>query len=175
MTDEVFIPDYLIHSILEIEPEDLIRLGVKLVAVDADNTLVYDNTIDFIDGAKEWVDKIRNSGLEIAVVSNASPNRAKKISRHLGIKTYGASFKPSPRGIIKAARDFGVSVNETVMIGDQISSDIVAANRSGAISIKTDKIANEIRFKKLYERRRRKEAAVMNEILKTKEYGFNDK
>lgn len=60
------------------------------------------------------------------------------------------------------------------MIGDQISSDIVAANRSGAVSIKTDKIADEIRFALLYKRRRKKEKIIMEEVLKTKRYGFND-
>ena len=174
MIDKKYVPDYLVHSILDISPEDLICRGIKLVAVDADNTLVYDNTVDFIDGAKEWVEKIRSSSLEIAVVSNASPNRARKISEHLGIRTYGASFKPSPRSIFKASRDFGVDVNEIAMIGDQISSDIVAANRSGAMSIKTDKIADEIRFARLYARRRKKEKIIMDEVLKTKGYGFND-
>ena len=174
MIDKKFIPDYLFHSVLDISPEDLKKRGIKLVAVDADNTLVYDNTIDFIDGAKDWVKSVRESGLEIAVVSNASPNRAKKISAHLGIKTYGASFKPSPKGIYKAARDFGVNTSEIAMIGDQISSDIVAANRSGAVSIKTDKVADEIRFARMYARRRKKEKEVMDEVLKTKGYGFND-
>lgn len=169
-----YIPDYLFHSVLDISPEDLKNRGIRLVAVDADNTLVYDNTIDFIDGAKDWVEKIRESGLQIAVVSNASPGRAEKISNHLGIKTYGACFKPSPRGIKRAARDFGVKTSEVVMIGDQISSDIVAANRCGAISIKTDKVADEIRFAHLYARRRKKEKEIMDEILKTKGYGFND-
>ena len=174
MIDKVYIPDYLIHSVLDIKPEDLISRGIKLVAVDADNTLVYDNTIDFIDGAKEWVEKIKKSGLQIAVISNASPNRARKISEHLGIKTYGASFKPSPRNIKKAAADFNIKTNEIAMIGDQISSDIVAANRGGAVSIKTDKVADEIRFALLYKRRRKKEKIIMDEILKTKRYGFND-
>ncbi len=174
MIDSIYIPDYLFHSVLDISPEDLISRGIKLVAVDADNTLVYDNTIDFIDGAKDWVKKIRESGLEIAVVSNASPNRAKKISGHLGIKTYGACFKPSPRGILRAAKDFNVKPSEIAMIGDQISSDIVAANRSGAVSIKTDKVADEIRFALLYKRRRKKEKKIMDEVLKTKRYGFND-
>lgn len=174
MINEIYVPDYIVHSILDIEPEDLIKRGIKLVAVDADNTLVFDNTIDFIDGAENWVKKIRESGLEIAVVSNASPNRARKISRHLGIKTYGASFKPSPRGIVRAAKDFNVNIGEVVMIGDQISSDIVAANRCGAVSVKTDKVAHEKRFALLYKRRRKKEKIIMDEVLKTKGYGFND-
>ena len=174
MIKDIYIPDYLVRSVLDIKPEDLIKRGIKLVAVDADNTLVFDNTIDFIDGAKEWVESIRNSGLEIAVVSNASPNRARKISNHLGIKTYGASFKPSPRGIIRAAKDFNVKTSEIAMIGDQISSDIIAANRCGAVSVKTDKVAHEIRFALLYKRRRKKEQLIMDEVLKTKGYGFND-
>lgn len=174
MIDKKYIPDYLVHSVLDISPEDLIKRGIKLVAVDADNTLVYDNTIDFIDGAKEWVEKIRESSLEITVISNASPGRAKKISEHLGIKTYGLCLKPSPRGIFRAAKDFNVKTDEIVMIGDQITTDIVAANKGGAVSIKTDKVAHEIRFARYYALRRKREAKLMEEILKLKEYGFND-
>lgn len=174
MIKSIYIPDYLFHSVLDISPGDLISLGIKLVAVDADNTLVYDNTIDFIDGAKDWVKEVRQSGLDIAVVSNASPGRARKISEHLGIKTYGLCLKPSPRGILRAAKDFNVKTDEIVMIGDQITTDIVAANRGGAVSIKTDKVAHEIRFARYYALRRKREAKLMEEILKLKEYGFND-
>ena len=174
MIKSVYIPDYLFHSVLDVSPEDLISRGIKLVAVDADNTIVYDNTIDFIDGAKDWVEKIKESGLEIAVVSNASPNRAKKISEHLGIKTYGLSFKPHPKGILRAAKDFNLKPSEIAMIGDQITTDIVAANRAGAVSIKTDKVENEIRFYYYYALRRKREASLMAQILKTKGYGFND-
>ncbi len=174
MISKKFVPDYLFHSVLDIDADGLLSRGIKLVAVDADNTLVYDNTIDFIDGAKEWVKKIRGSGLEIAVVSNASHGRAKRISEHLNIKTYGMCFKPSPKGIIKAAADFGVKTSEVAMIGDQITTDIAAANKAGAVSIKTDKIENEIRFYYYYALRRKREAKLMNEILKMKGYGFDD-
>ena len=174
MINKKYIPDYIFHSVLDISPEKLKALGVKLVCVDADNTLVYDNTMDFIDGAKEWVEAVRNCSLEIAVVSNASPNRARKISEHLGIKTYGACFKPSPKGILRAAEEFNVPTREIAMIGDQLTTDVVAANRSGAISIKTDKIEDEIRFYYYYALRRRREAQLMKQILKMKGYGFDD-
>ena len=174
MIRKKLIPDYLFHSVLDISPDGLISRGIKLVAVDADNTLVYDNTIDFIDGAKDWVKSVRESGLEIAVVSNASLGRAEKISNHLGIKTYGLSFKPSPRGIIQAAKDFDVDLCQVAMIGDQLSTDIAAANKCGAVSIKTDKARDEIRFYHYYAFRRWHENRLMNKILKMKGYGFND-
>ncbi|MBE6835765.1 MAG: YqeG family HAD IIIA-type phosphatase [Ruminococcaceae bacterium] len=174
MIKKKYIPDYIFHSVLDISPEGLLSRGITLVAVDADNTLVYDNTIDFIDGAKDWVNKIRQGGLEIAVISNASLGRAEKISNHLGIKTYGLSFKPSPKGILKAAEDFNIPPEKIAMIGDQITTDVVAANKAGAVSIKTDKIENEIRFYYYYALRRKREASLMKEVLKLKGYGFND-
>ena len=174
MVDKSMIPDYRVRSILDITPADLKKIGVKLAAIDADNTIVYDNTLRYIPDIEKWIENMKKSGIEVVIVSNASPRRAWKMSRKLGVTAYGACFKPSPRGLLRAAKKYNVNIGEVAMIGDQLLSDVKSASRCGAISIKTDLIEKEIRFAKTYENRRKREKETMDEINRTKGYGFDD-
>lgn len=173
MVDKSMIPQYRVHSILDITPADLIKIGIKVAAIDADNTIVYDNTLKYIPKIEEWIKNMKSEGIEVVIVSNASFLRAWRMSKKLDITAYGMCFKPSPRGLIRAAKKYNVNITEVAMIGDQLLSDVRAASSCGAVAIKTDLIEKEIRFARSYEKCRAREKDTMEVINKTKGYGFD--
>ena len=71
LKDELYLPDYIFNSILDVTPEFLAEHGSKGLLCDTDNTLAYDNRKDIIPEAAEWIKQMREAGIKIAIMSNA--------------------------------------------------------------------------------------------------------
>lgn len=127
-----FCPARAVHAITDIDPADLVAQGKKLVLLDVDNTLVHWHSHEFEDEVLAWIEKARGLGLEMAILSNTRrPQRLAKLSERLNIPTMKGKFKPNPSMYRQALDHFKVTADEAIMIGDQLFTDILGANRSG--------------------------------------------
>lgn len=129
------LPQYIFNRITDITIEDLRKIGAKAVAVDLDNTLLYDSSYRFLDGAKKWVEEMKAEKMPIIILSNTYNKRANALSKTLDIDYISKARKPDTKGYFRAAEKLGIDVSELAMIGDQLLKDILGANRAGAISI----------------------------------------
>ena len=135
-------PAYFYDDITHIAPEDIFAMGGKAVGIDLDNTCVYDSTLTFFKGVKEWLRKIEDAGIPIVIVTNTYKARAKAISARMGGIPYICDAgKPAVGCFTEACKITGVGLSEFVMIGDQLFTDIQGANNAGAISVR-------VRYKK---------------------------
>ncbi len=135
-------PDFFFNSILDITPGDIKDMGAKAVAVDLDNTAAEFGTFHLIDGMKEWTQNMIDSGIKVIIVSNTWISRAYILSRQMGpVAFIPMSLKPLTFSLRLASRILGVNVSETAMIGDKMSSDILAANRAGSIAVKVQPLS----------------------------------
>lgn len=95
------------------------------------------------DGIKEELLKIKNMGIEIAVLSNKPHNVTQAIIK----ETFGDDFfaeilgqrddvrkKPAPDGLLAIIKDFGAKPEESFMIGDT-DVDMQTAHNAGAHSM----------------------------------------
>lgn len=155
---------YRFRSISEITPEILKEIGIMGIAVDLDNTLVYDGTFKFLKGAKLWIESVKFADIPVIILSNATGVRAFFLARKLGIDYIALAKKPSPKAIYKAAKRLGVDVARLGMIGDQIFADVEAANRAGAVPLLVDPKAPEVFFKKHFMKLRKKEKELLDEF-----------
>ena len=173
------IPKYMFNLITDITPSQLREMGVKAIGIDLDNTTVYDNRLKFLRGVPGWIKKMKQEGFTICIVTNTYTLRAAIIGHKLHIPYFALSDKPSTKNIFRAAKKAGVNIDEFAMIGDRLFSDVLAANKAGAISIKTEAFRNEKFLRKKNEKRREKEAAYMAkhrpEFLKLLRGRTNDK
>ena len=134
-------PDYYFRHLLDIKPEDIKNMGAEAIAVDLDNTAVLFGSFRLEEGVREWTAEMLRSGIKVIIVSNTLNTRAFILSRQMcSVDFVALSLKPSPRGIETASRKLGVPVDKIAMIGDKLSSDILAANRAGAIAVKVDNL-----------------------------------
>ena len=139
-------PKYFYDCITDITPEDIKRMGGKAVGIDLDNTTVYDSTLQLFKGVKKWLHDIQQAGLPIVIVTNTYGIRAKLIARKMGKLPYiYDANKPEKACFIKACEMAGgVKMNEFVMIGDQLFTDVQGANNAGAISVRVKYKAREV-------------------------------
>jgi hypothetical protein len=131
-----FAPIQAVHTIEEISAADLVGAGKKLVLVDVDNTLVGWHSHEIPESTHEWLQSLKEAQLAICILSNTrKPARLDRLAKEMDIPYLRGRFKPSRRMYRTALEKFGFSPEQTVMIGDQLFTDIWGANRTGIDSI----------------------------------------
>jgi HAD superfamily phosphatase (TIGR01668 family) len=165
-TDGTFMHEYLpkhrFRSLTDITPEDLMKMGAKAVSIDLDNTSVRDGTESILPGVREWVDIVRAAGLPVVVISNALTRRTRRLSQKCGVQHWwGLARKPDEKYYKVAACELGIRVSELAHIGDQIFTDVLGANRAGAISVYVDPYGKDLVHWLVFKRRRLREAGVL--------------
>lgn len=167
-------PKYRYKSVLDITTADLIKMGVRAVALDIDNTICNDGRTNCIAGLEVWLKALQEAGIKAMIISNAMPRRPKIVSKALGIPFIASAKKPKPRTLILGAEMMSVKITELAMVGDQIFADVMAANNCGAVAILVDPLPGKTRFPLFYATRRRRSKPIIKEFEKLHGYGYYD-
>ncbi len=161
---------YMFRTVGDITPEVVRALGLEAIAFDLDNTTVKDATLSTIPGAISWIKALKEAGIKVGIVTNTPHIRAYWFSRTFGVKFHASAGKPVPHGIIKMSKRLGVDVSELGMVGDQVFTDVAAANRCGAVPLLVDPVENKWFWKNHYKKNRIKEKPIREAFLK--EHGY---
>lgn len=164
-------PQYRFKTVLDITPDDLHAMGAKAVGLDIDNTIVFDGTMHFLEGVELWIQSIQNAGFPVTIISNAMHLRVHLVAKKVGLPYLAMAKKPRGHKLVKAAAKMGVPVSALAMVGDQLFSDMQAANACGAIAVYVDPMDGKTRYPRYYARRRRREAPILAEFEKKQGYG----
>ena len=136
--DTKFIPTIYKETVFDIDYTKLYESGIRLILTDLDNTLVSYKD-DFVnEKLSSWLVARKEEGFEIMIISNnSSEKRVKDFAEKLGIKYISKAMKPLKGGFKKvlklATRKY--NPNEVVAIGDQLMTDVFAANRMNYTSV----------------------------------------
>ncbi len=128
-----FIPKCNVRRIEDIDFDFFYKEGKRLLLLDIDNTLMpYDQTLP----PKELVaflEGLTKKGFEIVLVSNNNRGRIEPIARALDLPGIWHAKKPLKMGFKKALRlkNKRFEKPQTLVIGDQIMTDVFGANRTG--------------------------------------------
>lgn len=129
-------PTGTIARIWEIDPQELAKRGKKLVLLDVDNTLVLWRSHDIPAETTAWIESAKGAGLQLCILSNTkNPGRLKELADQMGVPYIRGRFKPSRQMYLQALEQFRVKAGEAIMIGDQLFTDILGANRTGIEAI----------------------------------------
>jgi len=123
------------RSIFEIDLEKLRRNGFRAIMLDLDNTLVRWNHPDPTPGLMQWLGRVGEMGFAACIVSNNSGPRVSEFAAKVGIPFVSGASKPRRKGFREAMARLGVEPGQTVVIGDQIFTDVLGGNRSGAYTV----------------------------------------
>ena len=156
---------YMFHEVNAITPEVVRELGLEAILFDLDNTPVKDATMTTIPGAIAWIKELKDAGIPVAIVTNTPRIRAYWFSKTFGVKFHGFARKPLPHGIMRMSRKLGVPVTKIGMVGDQVFTDVAAANRCGAVPLLEDPVDNKWFRKNHYKKNRMKEAPIREAFL----------
>ena len=134
-------PNAYVKSIFEIDIEKLADSGVKGIITDLDNTLVGWDVKEPTNGVKSWFAKAKDLGITVTIVSN---------NIFKARKPMGKAFK-------MAIKKMKIQPRETVVVGDQMLTDVFGGNCNGLYTImvvpvkRTDGLITK--FNRLIERR----------------------
>lgn len=151
-----FYPSKIIGPLYSFDFDKLLCLGVKAIIFDIDNTLVPDEAL-LDEKAKRLINELTLKGFTCYVVSNNNEHRVKDFCSPVGMGYIHNAKKPSAEGFKLAMLDMGTDTSNTVVIGDQLLTDIYGANRAGIKSLlvsPTDRIneRTHIKFKRKLEK-----------------------
>lgn len=149
-------PKYYCNNITEITTGFLKDNHIEALILDVDNTLL-DIDLNIVDGLEEWYKDIKASGIKAIIVSNSNKlHKIKKVADLLDIEYISFAMKPMKKGLRKAQEKLNISPNNIAVIGDQIFTDVVGANRCNMFSILVKPLAEKdlwlTKFKRPLER-----------------------
>ena len=116
------------------------ELGVKGIITDLDDTLAPRNVYLPDEQIRAWVKSLADNGIKICIVSNNHKKRVEDFAAPLNLPFYYRAGKPSKKWVFKALSTLDLNKDETVLLGDQLFTDMAAANRCKMKSILVDPV-----------------------------------
>lgn len=131
-----FAPAHATENLQSVDLDGLYARGKRLILLDVDHTLVQWHAEEFAPEVVAWVERAKGLGFGLCIISNTHrPDRLNRLADKLGIETVRGRIKPSRAMFRLALIKFGRKPEEAVMIGDQMMTDVLGANRSGIDAI----------------------------------------
>lgn len=126
-----FYPSKHYQTIFNIPYEELWKQGYKGIMYDIDNTLVPFDAPHPTNEVIELFTKLRDMGFKICLVSNNNHNRVLRFNEKLKVFAVAKALKPMRRNLRKAMELMGTDSSNTILIGDQMFTDVWGGNRLG--------------------------------------------
>jgi len=131
----ILYPNYYCKNVTEIKSDFLKEHNIKGLILDVDNTLI-DIDRKLLDGAKEWHDNLIKEGFKTIILSNTNKiDKVESVANILQIEYINFAKKPFKSGFLKAKQKLDLPAQNIAVVGDQIFTDIIGANRSDMFSI----------------------------------------
>jgi HAD superfamily phosphatase (TIGR01668 family) len=131
----LLVPHIVVEHISEIDPELLLQMGKGHALIDLDNTLLAWGSEELEPSVVEWVKQALAAGMKICLLSNTKSYRVAYYAIQLGVPYVGVALKPSRQAARGAMRLLRCKAENTVIIGDQIFTDILLGRRLGLYTI----------------------------------------
>jgi len=127
-----FSPAASLERVEDVDLNALKAQGKSLVLLDVDNTLLPWKHHEFPESVHDWVARGKSLGMQFCILSNTRhPDRLDRLSKDLGVPYIRDKFKPSRKMYLLALEKYGATPEQAVMVGDQLLTDVLGANRSG--------------------------------------------
>ena len=128
-------PKLYIENVTIINLELLNKNNIKGLILDVDNTLIdYDKNP--IDGLEKWCESLKENDIKFCILSNSNKKeKVKKLARDLDIPFIYFAKKPLKAGFKKAKKILELENENIGVVGDQIATDVLGANRCKMFSI----------------------------------------
>lgn len=138
-----FYPDDYIKSVFEIDPDDLLKKGIKGLIFDIDNTLA---PYDVEEAPKEIIkffNELQKKGFKICLFSNNTKERVIRFNTGLKLIAIHRANKPLTRKFKIAMKLLGTDKTTTAIVGDQIFTDVYGGNRAGVMTILVEPVSEK--------------------------------
>ena len=133
-------PNAYLKNVKEITIDFLNKNNIKALILDVDNTLI-DFNKKMLDGIEEWCKNLKKQGIKLFIVSNSNKKtKVEMVAKKLELQYIHFATKPFKRGFRKAAKMLQEKNENIAVVGDQIFTDVIGANRCKMFSILVEPI-----------------------------------
>lgn len=136
------LPTLRYKRVYEIPKEKLKELGITLILLDMDNTTAPWRTDYVAPEIACWVEEIKKENIIVALLTNSKGLNADSIGKQLDIPVYKNAKKPFKSETKKILKALSIKAENTLIVGDQLFTDIVLANKIKAKSVLLEPIDN---------------------------------
>ncbi len=136
-------PKEYLQSIYEITVDKLKKLNIDTVIFDIDNTLVPYWIKEPDSRLTDFFKNLISHNIKLGVLSNSKEQRSRIFCQNINIPYVYKAKKPSIKGLYKITDMLGSSIDKTMLVGDQIFTDVWCANRAGAYSVLVKQISKK--------------------------------
>ncbi|MCX5775786.1 MAG: YqeG family HAD IIIA-type phosphatase [Firmicutes bacterium] len=138
-----FIPDYHAASVYDVEIQFFLSHGIKNLLIDLDNTL---DSYKLFSPSKRAVvlkEKLIAAGINVFIISNNHGPRVTAYATALGVEYLHSTRKPFAYKVKRLLKEKKYRPEETMLVGDQLITDVLCAKRAGIRVLLTEKIVTE--------------------------------
>ena len=136
MKKELLTPRLCRDNLASVELDVLSENNVKYVWLDIDNTVALWGDSEVSDDILQWVSNAKSNGYTVYLVTNGHKDRVDVIANKLGVGFKKSAGKPYTTKLKRFANELNIAdMAEIAVIGDQIFTDVLCANKLGAYSI----------------------------------------
>ena len=148
----IFYPKGYFNKVSEISLEYLKGNNIKGLILDVDNTLI-DYYKNISEDTINWASNLKQNGIKMCILSNSNKQeKVKEVAGKLGLEYTYFGMKPLKRGFKKAKKMLSLKNSEIAVVGDQLFTDVLGANRMRMYSILVEPIKEKDIFVTLIKR-----------------------
>jgi HAD superfamily phosphatase (TIGR01668 family) len=132
---QIFLPSFFAENLSDVDWAAVRSLGISTVYIDFDNTISLHGFSEFDEMARGVVSEILQAELTPVLFSNARAGRLEALLAGFPLEVVPTAKKPNPRALLADIEARHISPGEALVVGDQLLTDIAAANRAGVCSL----------------------------------------
>lgn len=128
-------PNEYFNSVKDITLELLNKNNIKGLILDVDNTLInLDRKMPV--GVSDWAKELKEKGIKICILSNSNViEKVTAVAKIIDVPYIFFGKKPLKSGFKRAQALLKLSPENIAVVGDQIFTDVLGANRCDMFSI----------------------------------------
>lgn len=139
-------PKIYLEKVTDLSKETVFENKIKGIILDVDNTLL-DFDKNLLPNADAWCEELKKDGIKLIIVSNSNKEeKVKSVAEKLDIPYVFFAIKPFKKGFKKAKQILELEADEIAVIGDQIFTDVLGANRMKMFPILVKPLAEKDYF-----------------------------
>ncbi len=143
---EYFYPHYSFRRVGDIEEGFFKKHNIKFAILDIDNTLVPYTVKAPTKTAMDFLRRLEAEGVTYGFLSNNNQGRVEKFNNNINVTYVAQGKKPLLFGIKRIMEIMGANRENTVMIGDQVFTDVWVGKRAGILTLLVEPIEEKENF-----------------------------
>ena len=131
----IFRPKEKLNIFTDFDSKKHLEMGFETVLLDIDNTIAVPDSGVCDERAEAFIKKLQSEGYKVVIFSNNTKKRVLKFLRGIDANYVFYALKPLPFQYWRACLMTHTKPSKTVVMGDQLLTDILGANLSGCYGI----------------------------------------